>query len=86
MNVPVTATQAEIRTAYKKESLRVHPDKIGGNAERFKRLSEAYTKLMESSAAASAGASAGGAARRTDANGPTGFARETHGYGRYRRS
>lgn len=43
-----TATQAEIKTAYRKLALRYHPDKNGGSSyaeERFKQISEAYRVL-----------------------------------------
>jgi tetratricopeptide (TPR) repeat protein len=43
-----SATQAEIKTAYRKLALRYHPDKNGGSSyaeERFKQISEAYRVL-----------------------------------------
>ena len=40
-----TATKVEIKKAYKAQSLKHHPDKPGGDAERFKLISEAYQKL-----------------------------------------
>lgn len=84
LGVSTAATQAEIRTAYKKESLRVHPDKPGGNAEKFKRLSEAYTSLMERFNTVNSG-SVGGRGRYGGASG-SGTHRQTNDpYARYRR-
>lgn len=43
-----SATQVEIKTAYRKLALRYHPDKNGGSSyaeERFKQISEAYRVL-----------------------------------------
>jgi curved DNA-binding protein CbpA len=45
-----TATQAEIKLAYRKLALRYHPDKNGGSSyaeERFKQISEAYRVLSD---------------------------------------
>ncbi len=45
-----TATQVEIKTAYRKLALRYHPDKNGGSSyaeERFKQISEAYRVLSD---------------------------------------
>ncbi|WVF70237.1 hypothetical protein IAT40_005026 [Kwoniella sp. CBS 6097] len=56
LNVSPTATADEIRTAYKKESLRSHPDRLPGNAtpqdrrkatERFQIVSDAYYVLSD---------------------------------------
>ncbi|KAK8866149.1 hypothetical protein IAR55_001300 [Kwoniella newhampshirensis] len=56
LNVSPTATADEIRTAYKKESLRTHPDRLPGNAspqdrrratERFQVVSDAYYVLSD---------------------------------------
>ena len=43
---PKDCTVEELRAAYKSSALANHPDK-GGDAERFKMISEAYVKLME---------------------------------------
>lgn len=45
------ATQAEIRSAYRKAAKRLHPDAGGGRAE-FERLQEAYTVLSDATARA----------------------------------
>lgn len=48
LGVPRTATEQEIKTAYRKLSLKFHPDKNDGDAffeERFKEVNEAYTVL-----------------------------------------
>ena len=76
LGVSTTATQAEIRTAYKKESLRVHPDKPGGNAEKFKRLSEAYTVNS---------GSVGGRGRHGGASSSGTYRQANDPYARYRR-
>jgi len=47
LGVSLTASAAEIKTAYRKKALLLHPDKPGGDAEQFKKLSEAYEKLQE---------------------------------------
>lgn len=49
LNVPPSASLTEVRKAYKRESLRYHPDKPGGDAEKFKRINEAYTSLTSRS-------------------------------------
>ncbi len=48
MNLPKTATQAEIKKAFRKLALQYHPDKNAGNKEaeeKFKRISEANEVL-----------------------------------------
>ena len=45
LGVPRTATKAEITKAFKKLSLRYHPDK-GGTTEDFQKLNSAYTALQ----------------------------------------
>lgn len=45
-----TATQVEVKTAYRKLALRYHPDKNGGSSyaeERFKQINEAYRVLSD---------------------------------------
>lgn len=42
LGVDKSATQAEIKKAYRKLSMQHHPDK-GGNEERFKEIADAYT-------------------------------------------
>ncbi|WVR06088.1 hypothetical protein IAU60_003116 [Kwoniella sp. DSM 27419] len=58
LNVEPTATADEIRTAYKKLSLKTHPDRLPGNAtpqqrrqatERFQLVSDAYYVLSDPS-------------------------------------
>ncbi|XP_043818894.1 dnaJ homolog subfamily C member 30, mitochondrial [Dromiciops gliroides] len=52
LDVPVTATQAQIKAAYYRQSFLYHPDRNSGSAEaaeRFTRISQAY--LVLSSAA-----------------------------------
>jgi len=48
------ADEQEIRQAYKKLALRYHPDRAGGDEERFKQVSEAYAALNGGGATASA--------------------------------
>ncbi|XP_014873489.1 uncharacterized protein LOC106936800 [Poecilia latipinna] len=48
LEVPTTATKAQIKTAYYKQSFAFHPDRNPGSAEatdRFSEISEAYTVL-----------------------------------------
>ncbi|KAG5648107.1 hypothetical protein DXG03_007142 [Asterophora parasitica] len=56
LNIPKTANQDEIRQAYKKESLRTHPDRLPANAstaekqtstERFQAIADAYYVLFD---------------------------------------
>ncbi|CAE7333370.1 dnj-1 [Symbiodinium pilosum] len=49
LGVDASASDADIRKAYKKKALLLHPDKGGGNdaEEAFKRLSEAHAILSE---------------------------------------
>lgn len=44
LDVPETATQEEIKKAYRKKAIESHPDK-GGDEEVFKKISEAYDVL-----------------------------------------
>ncbi len=44
LGIKETATDGEIRTAFRKLSLKHHPDK-GGDAEEFKKLSAAYDRI-----------------------------------------
>ncbi|KAJ1027663.1 hypothetical protein NDA16_002002 [Ustilago loliicola] len=46
LNVSKTANESEIKKAYRKESLKHHPDK-GGDEEKFKLCSEAYAVLTD---------------------------------------
>ena len=41
------ATSDEIKKAYRRLAHKYHPDKTGGNVEKFKQISEAYKYLME---------------------------------------
>jgi len=45
LQVPFTATPEVIKRQYRKLSLQTHPDRRGGNAELFKKVTEAYEKL-----------------------------------------
>lgn len=45
LDVPYDATFFEIKEAYRKKVKEVHPDKVKGNAEQFKRVKEAYEVL-----------------------------------------
>ena len=46
LGVPKTASEKEIRSAYKKKSMQHHPDR-GGSEEQFKRINEAYQTLKD---------------------------------------
>jgi len=51
LEVPVSATAAEIKKAYHRLALRYHPDRNPGNkdaGERFRRIAEAYATLSDS--------------------------------------
>ena len=44
LGVPESSTQDDIKKAYRKLSLKHHPDR-GGDAEQFKKINEAYKSL-----------------------------------------
>lgn len=46
LGVPKTATESEIKKAFRRESLKHHPDK-GGDEEKFKLCNEAYSVLSD---------------------------------------
>ena len=48
LGVDKSATQAEIKKAYRKKAMEIHPDK-GGDDEKFRELSEAYEILSDES-------------------------------------
>lgn len=45
LDVPYDATFSDIKEAYRKKVKEVHPDKVKGNSEQFKRVKEAYETL-----------------------------------------
>jgi DnaJ-class molecular chaperone len=47
LGVSKTASQDEIKKAFRKKSLLCHPDKPNGNAETFKKINEAYQTLSD---------------------------------------
>lgn len=47
LQIEATATATEIKHAYRKRSLKVHPDRPGGNVEEFKAVGEAYQVLAD---------------------------------------
>tara|TARA_B100001123_G_C15309860_1_gene1023985 strand:- start:132 stop:1346 length:1215 start_codon:yes stop_codon:yes gene_type:complete len=47
LNIEKTATQNEIKKAYRKLAILYHPDKSSGYEERFKEISEAYSVLSD---------------------------------------
>jgi len=46
LGVEKSASQAELKRAYKKQSMKHHPDR-GGDEEKFKEVNEAYTNLSD---------------------------------------
>src|SRR3990167_4626558 len=48
LGVPKSASAEEIKRAYRKLAHQYHPDKGGGNEEKFKAASEAYQVLSDS--------------------------------------
>ena len=47
LGIPNNADQNEIKKAYRKLAREVHPDRPGGDAEEFKKISEAYEVLSD---------------------------------------
>lgn len=47
LGVEVGATQSHIKAAYKRRAQQTHPDKVGGQADEFKRLQSAYAILSD---------------------------------------
>lgn len=47
LGVDKTATQDQIKKAYRKMSMKHHPDKTGGDDEKFKEINEAYETLSD---------------------------------------
>ena len=47
LGVKPKATQKELKRAYLKKSLKLHPDKPGGNLEEFKAMKAAYDTLRD---------------------------------------
>ena len=50
LGIDMAATDKEIKVAYKKLSLKHHPDKPGGSAEMFQKLAKAYEALTDEEA------------------------------------
>jgi DnaJ-class molecular chaperone len=47
LGIPKTASPIDIKKAYRSLSLKLHPDKQGGNVDEFKKINEAYTVLSD---------------------------------------
>lgn len=47
LGVDPSASDEEMKKAYKRAALKAHPDKKGGSKERFQRVADAYTLLIE---------------------------------------
>jgi len=48
LGVPPTATQEEIKAAYRRLAMKHHPDR-GGSADEFQKIKTAYEQLMKPS-------------------------------------
>merc|ERR1719401_1645054 len=46
LGLPRTATDKELKTAYRKACLRLHPDK-GGDKAQFQQLQDSYARILE---------------------------------------
>ena len=47
LGVPKTASDKELKSAYKKLSMQHHPDRTGGDDSKFKEINEAYSTLKD---------------------------------------
>lgn len=47
LEIPRTATAAEIKAAYRRLAHKYHPDKPGGDVEKFKEVGAAYEQLKD---------------------------------------
>lgn len=47
LNIPIDATQAEVKAAYRKAAQQSHPDRNGGDAEAFHEIMKAYDILRD---------------------------------------
>jgi DnaJ family protein B protein 4 len=47
LEIPETASEQDIKKAYRRLSIIYHPDKPGGNAEKFRQINEAYHVLYD---------------------------------------
>lgn len=45
LGIPVTATDAEVKKAFRREARETHPDSVGGSGERFQNVKEAHETL-----------------------------------------
>ena len=45
LGIPKSASKDDVKKAFRKMAHKYHPDKPGGDAEKFKRASEAYSIL-----------------------------------------
>lgn len=47
LSIPRNASKEEVKKAYRRLALKCHPDKAGGNEEKFKEINEAYHVLAD---------------------------------------
>jgi DnaJ-class molecular chaperone len=47
LEIPVNSSKNEVKKAFRKLAHIWHPDKIGGNEEKFKSINNAYSELMK---------------------------------------
>ena len=47
LGVDKSASESELKSAYKKASMQHHPDRTGGDDSQFKKINEAYSALKD---------------------------------------